>query len=101
VIALARLIRIAAGLAAALIVAGILLFLFSANSHNGVVSDIHSAAAWIVGPFKGMFSIGGRKANLALNWGIAAVVYLAVGHLLASLLARAPARTVGRVRPVA
>lgn len=101
-IALARVIRMLASLAAALIVVGILLFVFGANSHNGIVSDIHSAAAWIVGPFKGIFSIGGKKANLALNWGIAAVVYLAVGHLIASMLARTPTRRpVGRMRPVA
>jgi hypothetical protein len=37
---------------------------------------------------------------MALNWGIAAVVYLAVAHLLAGLIARAPRRSYGRARPV-
>jgi hypothetical protein len=99
--ALARLIRSIAGIVAAIIVAAILLRLLSANPHNTVVSDIHDAGAWLVGPFKSIFSVGGAKASMAVNWGIAAVVYLAVAHVLASLLARTPRRGFGRVRSVA
>jgi hypothetical protein len=99
--ALARLIRSIAGIVAAIIVAAILLRLLSANPHNTVVSDIHDAGAWLVGPFKSIFSVGGAKASMAVNWGIAAVVYLAVAHVLASLLARTPRRGFGRARSVA
>ena len=100
--AVARLIRAIAGVVAAIIVAAIVLRLLSANPHNTVVSDIHDAGAWLVGPFKSIFSVGGANTSMAVNWGIAAVVYLAVGYLLASLFMRAPRRGFGRrVRPVA
>jgi hypothetical protein len=99
--AVARLIRIIGGVVAAIIVAAILLRLLSANPHNTVVSDIHDAGAWLVGPFKSIFSVGSAKTSMAVNWGIAAVVYLAVASLLASLFMRVPRRGFGRVRPVA
>jgi hypothetical protein len=98
---IARLIRTVAWIVAAIIVAAILLFVLSANPHNTVVSDIHDAGAWLVGPFKNIFSIGNAKVAMAVNWGIAAIVYLAVAHLLASLIMRAPRRRgFGRARPV-
>jgi hypothetical protein len=99
--AVARLIRTLGWIVAAIIVAGILLFVFSANPHNALVSDIHDAAAWLVGPFKNLFSLSSAKATVALNWGIAAIVYLAVAHVLAGLAMRAPGRGYGRrARPV-
>jgi hypothetical protein len=98
---LARVIRTLAGVVAAIIVAAILLRVLGANPQNAVVSNIHDAGAWLVGPFKNIFSVGGAKASMAVNWGIAVVVYLAVAHLLAGLLARIPRRGLGRVRPVA
>jgi drug/metabolite transporter (DMT)-like permease len=94
--AVARLIRTLAWIAAAIIVAGILLVVFSANPHNTVVSDIHDAGAWLVTPFKHMFTLDSAKGTIALNWGIAAIVYLAVAHLLASLFTRMPRRGFGR-----
>lgn len=103
-LAIARLIRVLTGLVVLVIVAGILLFVLSANGHNTIVSDIHDAAKWLVGPFQNVFSVKGAKLDLALNWGLAALVYLLVGGFLASLAVRAvPPRRVGyrRVRPVA
>ena len=101
--ALARLIRTATGLVALVIVLGILLFVLSANPHNVIVSDIHDAANWLVGPFRNVFSVKGPKLNLALNWGLATLVYLVVGGFLARLAARGVpgGRRFGRVRPVA
>jgi hypothetical protein len=98
--AVARLIRTVAAIVAAIIVAAILLRVFGANPHNTVVSDIHDAGAWLVTPFKHLFSLSSAKGTMALNWGIAAAVYLAVAHLLAALIMRAPRRSYGRVRPV-
>jgi hypothetical protein len=77
---------------AAIIVAAILLRVFSANPHNTVVSDIHDAGAWLAGPFKNIFSVGSAMGSMALNWGIAAVVYLAAAHILAGLIMRTPRR---------
>lgn len=84
--AIGRLVRAIASVVAALIVIAIVLRLVSANPHNGIVSDIHDAAAWLVGPFKNLFSVSDAKLKLALNWGVAAAVYLIVGHLIGRLL---------------
>jgi len=99
-VVIARLIRTIAGIVAALIVAAILLRLLGANPHNVIVSDIHDAGQALVGPFKGLFSISGAKASMAVNWGIAAVVYLFAGHLVARAIAYAVPRG-GWARPVA
>jgi hypothetical protein len=85
---LARLIRTLAGLIALVIVAAIVLFVVGANSGNVIVRDVHDVAAWFVGPFKGLFSIHKAKLAMIVNWGLAAVVYLIVGHFIATLLAR-------------
>ena len=100
---LARLIRTVAGVVALVIVLGILLFALSANPNNAIVSAIHDAANWLVGPFHNVFSVKGPKLNLALNWGLAALVYLLVGGLLANLVVRGAAgrRRFGRVRTAA
>jgi hypothetical protein len=101
--AIARLIRTLAWIVAAIIAAAILLRVLGANPHNTVVSDVHDVGAWLVTPFKNLFHVGGAKVTMAVNWGIAAVVYLAVAHLLASLFMRVPGRSFGRrrMRPVA
>lgn len=99
--ALARLIRTVAGIVAAVIVVAILLRVFAANPHNTIVSDIHDAGAWLAGPFANLFSVGSAKGSMAVNWGLAALVYLVVGHVLANLVARGTPRRYGRVRPVA
>jgi hypothetical protein len=85
---LARLIRAVASIVALIIVVGIVLVLLKANPTNVIVSDIHDAAQWLVGPFHNLFHIKKPRVNIAVNWGIAAVVYLVVGHFLASVLAR-------------
>jgi phage tail tape-measure protein len=84
---LARLVRLVAGIVAAIIVAGILLVVLNANPSNDIVSAIHDAARALVAPFDGMFTLDSADATLAVNWGIAAVVYLIVGGLIARLIA--------------
>jgi hypothetical protein len=56
---------------------------------NSIVSEIHNWARSLVGPFDGMFSIHNAQVAIAVNWGIAAVVYACVGGLIAGLLGRA------------
>jgi hypothetical protein len=87
-LAIARLVRLITWCVVLVIVAGIVLRLLSANQGNVIVRDIHDAGAWLVGPFKNVFSLKHAKANLAANWGLAAVVYLIVGSVIASLIAR-------------
>ncbi len=94
---LARIVRSLAGIIALIIVVAIVLFVLGANQSNGIVSAIHDAGAWLAGPFKNLFSIHNPKVAMAVNWGLAALVYLIVGHIIATLLARMTPRR----RPVA
>jgi hypothetical protein len=83
----AQLIRLAVGVIAAIIVAGVLLVVLNANPSNDVVSAIHDAARALVGPFDGMFTLDSPDATLALNWAIAALAYLIAGALIARVIA--------------
>ena len=97
---LARLVRLVVWVVVALIVAAILLRVLGANPHNAVVGDIHDAGRALVGPFDGLFSIKQAKLAMAVNWGLAAIVYLIVGSLIARLLAGAGAGRFRRAQPV-
>ena len=85
---LARLIGAVASAVAALIVLAIVLIVLEANTANALVSFVVDAGRWLAGPFDGLFSLEGRKLETAVNWGIAAAVYLIVGRLIARLVAR-------------
>jgi hypothetical protein len=89
---LARLVGLVVGLIAFVIVAAIVLRLLNANPANTIVSDLHDAGKTLVGPFDGLFSIKQPKLAMAVNWGIAAIVYLAVGGLVERLIAAAAPR---------
>jgi hypothetical protein len=93
---LARAVRIAAGVVVALILAGILIHVLEANTSNGIVSIVNDAAKWLVQPFRDVFSPDGEKVRIAVNWGLAAVVYALVGGLLTQLFARSA--VAGRLR---
>src|SRR5437588_3925378 len=95
---LARVVRVVVGIVVALIVVAILLRVLGANPHNAIVSDVHDAGRALVGPFAGLFSIHDAKLATAVNWGLAAIVYLNVGGFIASLLARAAPRGLRRYR---
>ena len=69
-----------------IIVAGILLVVLKANPTNSIVSQAHDWARWLAGPFDGIFSFQNARVAIAVNWGIAAVVYLIVGGLIGRLL---------------
>ncbi len=58
------------------------------NPTNSIASAVHDAARWLVGPFDGLFSFHNPKVVIAVNWGIAAVIYLAIAALIVRLLRR-------------
>ena len=87
--ALARAVRLATAVVVAVIVAGILIHVLDANTSNAIVSAIDDVASWLTTPFHGMFDANGAKLRLAINWGVAAVVYGIAGMLLSRLIARA------------
>src|SRR3954469_17879242 len=93
---IANLVRTVAAVVVGIIVIAIVLVLLGASTHNDIVSWLRDAAAWLAGPFAGIFHFDSEKATLAVNWGIAAIVYAVVAGLISSLLARAGGAGYGR-----
>lgn len=85
---IARIIRIVTFAVVAIIVAAILFRVLGANQSTGIVSTITDWGRWLAGPFKDLFSFDSAKTSVAVNWGLAALVYLVVGLLIARLFAR-------------
>jgi hypothetical protein len=85
---LARVIDLAVTIVVAILVAGIALVLLGANPANDLVQAVTDASRWLAGPFRNIFNLDNRKTEIAVNWGIAAVVYAFVGHLIANTLRR-------------
>jgi hypothetical protein len=83
---LARAVQFVVSIVVLIIVAGILLVVLKANASNSIVSEVHSWAHSLAGPFDGMFSFHNAHTAIAVNWGIAAVVYLFAGALVARLI---------------
>jgi hypothetical protein len=84
---LARAIGMVAAIVALILVIGIALVLLKANQSNQIVSAVHDAASWLVGPFEGLFKFDKPRTETAVNWGIAAVVWLVLGRLIARIVA--------------
>jgi len=85
---LTRVVQLVVSVVVLIIVAGILLVVLKANPANSIVSEVHSWAHWLAGPFDGMFSFHSANTAIAVNWGVAAIVYLCVGGLIVGLLGR-------------
>ena len=85
---LARVVHLVVSVVVLIIVAGIVLVLLKANPTNSIVSQVHDWARSLAGPFDGIFSFHNARVAIAVNWGIAAVVYLIVGGLIARLIGR-------------
>ena len=85
---LARVVRMVTLAVVVLIAAGILVHVLEANTSNAIIGLIDDVATWLTEPFHGVFTPEGRKVRIAVNWGLAAVVYALVGLLLVRLLAR-------------
>jgi hypothetical protein len=92
---IARVIRLAAAVVAVLIALGIAFSVFKASGSNTIVSHVHDWARTLVGPFRGMFQVHGARGTLALNWGIALIVYLLLAAVLVRLVLT-PARIARR-----
>jgi hypothetical protein len=83
---IARVVHVVVSVIVLIIVAGILLVLLKANASNSIVSEVHDWARSLAGPFDGMFSFHNAHVTIAVNWGIAAIVYSVVGGLIARLI---------------
>jgi hypothetical protein len=85
---LARAVIVLTGAIALVLVLGIVLTVLKANRSNDVVQLVYDVARTLAGPLDGLFQLDSNKAEKAVNWGIAAVVWLALGRLVARLLLR-------------
>ena len=84
----ARIVRLITSVVVGLIVVAIVLVLLEANRDNAIVDWLVGAGDWLSQPFHGIFQPDGRKASVAINWGLAAVLYGIAGGLIARLLRR-------------
>src|SRR4051794_20262601 len=64
---LARVIRAIGAIVAGIIVLGIVLRVLGANPSNDLVNAVLDAARWLVGPFKGLFSIHDADWRVIVN----------------------------------
>jgi hypothetical protein len=69
---------VAVAVAAALVLHIVLVFL-DANPANAIVVFVRGIADRLVGPFQGLFTPKDPKQQVAIDYGLAAVVYLAAG----------------------
>jgi hypothetical protein len=66
----------------------IVMYLLDANRGNDLVQVIQSAAAWLAGWSHDLFTFDDAWARVVAGYGLAAAVYLFVGHAVASRLHR-------------
>jgi hypothetical protein len=85
---LSRVLQVVISIVVLIIVAGILLVVFDANAGNTIVSHVHDWAQTLAGPFDGMFTLDSADGTIAVNWGIAAAVYLLAGAMVLRLIGR-------------
>lgn len=81
--------QVIADIVAAIIGLWILLYVLDANPGNDLVVVVQDAARWLAGWSYDLFTIDTDWVRVLVNYGIAAVVYLLVGHGLAVRLRRA------------
>ena len=84
----AKTVVLVATVVALILVAGILLVVLKANRSNDIVQGVRDAAGFLAGPFDNLFTMDSARAETAVNWGIAAVVWYAIGHAIARLVLR-------------
>ena len=80
------------GMAVAFVIAiGIALVVLDAKESNDIVRIWLDVARFLTEPFQGIFDLerGKEHLQIAINWGIAAVVYAVVAGIVARLLGRA------------
>ncbi|MBM7167350.1 MULTISPECIES: hypothetical protein [Streptomyces] len=66
----------------------ILMYLLDANRANDLVQFVHDVARWLAGWSHDLFTFDEAWARVVAGYGLAAVVYLLVGHAVAGRLRR-------------
>ncbi|MER6633643.1 hypothetical protein ABT301_36440 [Streptomyces sp. NPDC000987] len=77
-------IAIVADIMAGILGLWILMYLLDANRANDFVQFVHDAARWLAGWSYDLFTFDAAWARVVAGYGLAAVVYLFVGHAIAN-----------------
>ncbi|MFC9846286.1 hypothetical protein ACFWFF_05595 [Streptomyces sp. NPDC060223] len=83
-----RVIAIVADVMALILGLWILMYLLDANRANDLVQFIHDVAAWLAGWSRDLFTFDKEWARVVAGYGLAAVVYLFIGHAIANRMHR-------------
>jgi len=70
------------GIIALILVLHIVFVLVGVNTDNGLVNAVKDLASTLAWGFKDLFSNANAKLEVFLNYGLAALVYLAIGAVL-------------------
>ncbi|MFG2646690.1 hypothetical protein [Streptomyces sp. NPDC048436] len=84
----ARIIVIVADVMAIILGLWILMYLLDANRANDLVQFIHDVARWLAGWSHDLFTFDEAWARVVCGYGLAALVYMFVGHAIAGRLRR-------------
>lgn len=84
----ATVVTIVADVMAVIIGLWILMYLLDANRANDLVGFVQDAARWLAGWSYDLFTFDEAWARVVSGYGLAAVVYLFVGHAVAGRLRR-------------
>lgn len=84
----ARVIAVVADVMAFIIGLWILMYLLDANRGNELVEFVHDTARWLAGWSHDLFTFDRTWANVVAGYGLAALVYLFIGHAVAGRIRR-------------
>ncbi|MEV5601851.1 hypothetical protein AB0L33_10450 [Streptomyces sp. NPDC052299] len=84
----ARVIALVADVMAFIIGLWILMYLLDANRGNELVEFVRDTARWLAGWSYDLFTFDKAWANVVAGYGLAALVYLFVGHAVAGRVRR-------------
>ncbi|WNI32167.1 hypothetical protein [Streptomyces sp. ITFR-6] len=84
----ARVIAVAADIMAFIIILWILMYLLDANRGNDLVEFVRHSARWLAGWSYDLFTFDKAWADVVAGYGLAAVVYLFIGHAVAGRIRR-------------
>ncbi|MCX0243614.1 hypothetical protein ACGFR6_02635 [Streptomyces sp. NPDC048567] len=84
----ARVIALVADVMAFIIGLWILMYLLDANRGNELVEFVRDTARWLAGWSYDLFTFDKAWANVVAGYGLAALVYLFIGHAIAGRVRR-------------
>ena len=85
---LANIIRVIVGLVITVFALHVLFVILDANQHNGFVRTVYMLAKAFVLGLGDVFTPGDALLGVVMNYGLAALVYAVIGHLVIRALRR-------------